>query len=550
MAAKRKSPSANALTPEQQEAVARAQKAANLAALEHQQRVLKRLIAAKKSKISLLDYTRFTMPHPEDIEDTERSLYETNWHHRAIAELLEKVERGEILRAVIEMPPRMGKSELVSRRFPSWFMGRDPYRQVIFTTYAQDFADDFGRKTRETIQLPQYQQVFPGVELQKSSKAANRMETTAGGMVVFVGVGGPVTGRGADLLLLDDPFKNREEAESVAHRDMVWNWFTSTAYTRLMPNGRIVIVLTRWHEDDIVGRIFNPDFVPPEESAKWYRLSLPAIIDEGGSEERALWPERYPLEVLKSTRAFIGARDWSALYQQKPTPPEGVFFKREMIRTYRRDEMPKNFRSYMTGDLALGESTKNDKTCVGPWMLDEHDNLFLHPEIFWDRRKADQSVEKIIDMMEQHRPMQTWWEKGQIDKAVGPFLNKRIAERGAESGFYGYVDALPVKGDKGARATAIRGRMAQGKVFFPVFAPWWPQALDQMLKFTGSGDDAEDDFVDMCSLIGQALGSQVRAGKVVEREGNVYKVGTLAWIKYDSDYRKREQKRLEAQGGF
>ena len=392
------------------------------------------------------------------------------------------------------------------------------------------------------------------MDLHKASKAANRMETTAGGMMVFVGVGGPVTGRGADLLLLDDPFKNREEAESAAHRDMVWSWFTSTAYTRLMPNGRIVIVLTRWHEDDIVGRIGNPDFVPPEEAEKWYRLDLPAIINEGseasGEEaERSLWPTRYPIDVLKSTRAFIGPRDWSALYQQKPTPPEGVYFKRDMVHTYRRDEMPRNFRPYMTGDLALGESTKNDSTCVGMWMLDENDNLFLHPDLFWDRKRADASVERIIDMMERHRPMQTWWEKGQIDKAVGPFMQKRIAERAKDSGFYGYVDALPVKGDKGVRATAIRGRMSQGKVLFPAFAPWWSRALEQLLKFTGSGDDAEDDFVDMCSLIGQALGSQVKAGKV-GRQGNVIKVGTLAWVKHAHNLEQEENKRRMALGGF
>lgn len=526
-----------------------------LAVIEHKKKAIARLIAAKKSRDSLLEFTRFTMPNPDDIDDASRSLFETNWHHEAICELLQKVERGEILRAIITMPPRTGKSELCSRRFIPWFVGRDPYRQTIFATYGQEFADDFGRKAREIVRMPAYRQVFPGVELKSESKSANRQETNAGGMMVWLGVGGPATGRGADLLVVDDPIKLRAEAESFAHRNMIWDWFTSVAYTRLMPGGRIVVVLTRWHEDDIVGRIFNPDYVDPKEAAKWYRLDLPAIINEGKIDEalapedreRALWPGRFPLEVLKSTRAFIGDRDFTSLYQQKPSPPEGVFFHKDQIFTYREDELPKNARHYMTGDLALTEDKKNDETCVGQWLVDENDTLFLSPDLIWERKTADRMVEKIIDKMQTFEPMSTWWEKGQIDRAVGPFLKKRMAERGV----FTFLTALPLNGNKGQRAVAIRGRMAQGKVRFPAFAPWWPRAKDQLLKFTGSGDDAEDDFVDMCSIAGQALGKQLRGEKPgVERQGNVYKVGTFGWIKHDSDYRKRQAELAKRRGGF
>lgn len=437
-------------------------------------------------------------------------------------------------------------SEIASRRFIPWFLGRDPYRQTIFTTYAADFAEDFGRKVREIIETPAYRQVFPRVSLKAKSKAADRMETEAGGMAVFIGVGGPATGRGADFFLIDDPFKNREEAESLTHRNKVWDWLTSVAYTRLMPNGRMLLICTRWHPDDAAGRIFNTDFIPKRESAKWKRLDLPAIIEESGEDERALWPTRYPLEVLKSTRDFIGERDWNALYQQRPTPPEGAFFKQEMIFTYGEDEMPRNFRPYITGDLALGTKKTNDETCVCKWMLDENDTLFLHPDIFWDRKSADDSVERIIDMMVTFNPMATWWEKGQIDRAVGPFFRKRMVERKV----YAWLTALPVKNDKAFRAASIRGRMALGMVKFPRFASWWPRAKEQLLKFTGNDGDA-DDFVDACSLIGQALGSQFRADKPEAAGGNVIPItGTLGWIKYDSDHRKREAERLAARKGF
>lgn len=522
-----------------------AKMAATLAAIKAATRMRAAIIA----RTSLKQFTTLTMPDPEDVDDVNKSLYDSAWHHEAIDEVLEKVERGDLLRVIITMPPRHGKSEKASRRFPAWFMGRDPYRQVIFATYGADFAEDFGRKVREIIQMPAYRQAFPRVGLKHGSKAADRMETEAGGMAVFIGVGGPATGRGADLLLIDDPFKNREEAESLVNRDKVWNWFTSTAYTRLMPGGRIVIILTRWHEDDIVGRIFNTDYVPKEESDKWFRLDLPAIVEEGQEKERALWPERYPLDVLRSTRAFIGERDWNALYQQRPTPPEGVFYKQSMIYPYEREEYErvlKNSRKYMAGDLALGESKKNDHSCVGAALVDEHDTIYISPDLYWERKKADHSVEKIIDMMLAHEPMDTWWEKGQIEKAVGPFLFKRMAERKA----YCHVEAMPVAGNKGTRSTAIRGRMSMAKVKFPKFAPWFPRAKEQMLKFTGSGDDAEDDFCDFIALIGQGLSKQLKASTSATNVVNFPKVGTLGWVKWAHRLEAQGMAREKKRGGF
>jgi predicted phage terminase large subunit-like protein len=526
-----------------------AARAAEIAMLEQQAKAASRLIAARRSRDSLLDFTRFTMPDPMDVDDASLSLYDTGWHHEAICELLEKVERGEILRAIITMPPRHGKSELASKRFPTWFMGRAPHRQTIFATYGSDFAEDFGRKAREIIDMPAFRQVFPKVALKKTSRAANRMETEQGGMMVFLGVDGPATGRGADLFMVDDPFKDRKEAESLTIRNSVWDWFKAVAYTRLMPGGRIVIILTRWHEDDIVGRIFNTDYVPKEEADKWFCLNLPGIIDEGQETERALWPSRFPLEVLKSTRAFIGERDWNSLYQQRPSPPEGVFFKNTDIYEYDQDEYQrvlKNHRPYMAGDLALGETTKHDESCVGVALVDQHDTIYISPDLYWNRKKADQSVETIIDMMLRHTPMTTWWEKGQIEKAVGPFLKKRMMEREA----YFSVEGLPLSGDKGFRATAIRGRMSMAKVKFPKFAHWWPRAKDQLLKFTGSGDDAEDDFVDFVSCIGQGLSKQIRADKPGSNVIPLSRVGTLGWIKRQHAIEKREEKRLAARKGF
>lgn len=353
-----------------------------------------------------------------------------------------------------------------------------------------------------------------------------------------------------NCLIIDDPHKSRQTAESLLERNRVWEWFTSVAYTRLMPAGRIVIIMQRWHEDDLVGRIFNRDFVPKEEADKWFHLDLPAIIEEGQPEERALWPERYPLEVLKSTRAFVGDRDWNSLYMGRPTPPSGVFFTSDMIHTYNEEEYArvlKNHRVYMAGDLAVSTDKKADESCVLVAMVDENDTIYISPDIYWERRSADQSVEKIIDMIEVHNPMSTWWEKGVIARSVGPLLFKRMQERKC----YSSVIGVPVTGDKGFRAVSIRGRMSMAKVKFPSFATkWWPRAKDQLIKFTGSGEDAADDFVDALALIGLGLSKQLKADAPSNSNVvNFPKTGTLRWIRAASDYEARERKRQD-KGGF
>ena len=228
-------------------------------------------------------------------------------HHRLIAEKLEAVERGEIDRLMIFMPPRHGKSELASKRFPAWCLGRNPKRQIIAASYNSDLASDFGRNVRNIVAEPEFGQVFRNVGLAPDSQAANRMNTNHGGTYVAAGVGTAVTGRGADIALIDDPFKDREEADSQRRRDVVWDWYRSTLFTRLMPGGAVVVILTRWHEDDLAGRLLEA------EGDQWTVLSMPAINNAG----EALWPEWYDVDALARIKATIGQREWSALYQQQ-----------------------------------------------------------------------------------------------------------------------------------------------------------------------------------------------------------------------------------------
>ncbi len=299
------------------------------------------------AKDSLIDFTRYTYRD-----------YRPAPHHRLIAEKLEAVERGEIKRLMIFMPPRHGKSELASIRFPAWFLGRNPTRSIIAASYNSDLAGDFGYKVREVVRKNHFSNVFDGVGLAKDSQAANRWRLNTGGSYVSAGVGTAVTGRGADVLLIDDPFKDREEAESETMREKVYRWYTSTAYTRLEGDlteeeledddiwrdfeaqvetgqaepfeGAVVVIQTRWHEDDLSGRLLEAE---AKGGDQWEKLILPAIMSNG----EALWPQKYPLNRLQKIKAAIGPRDWASLYQQEPAPDDGTFFLKAW---FKRHENP------------------------------------------------------------------------------------------------------------------------------------------------------------------------------------------------------------------
>lgn len=249
-------------------------------------------------------------------------------HHLELCGRLESVARGDTKRLIVMMPPRHGKSMLCSEYFPAWYMGNNPTKQIITATYAQQLADDFGRKVRNICNTDAHRYAFPDFRLSDDSQAANRFHTADGGAYYAVGAGGPITGRGADLLLIDDPIKGREDAESEVMRVRLKDWYTSVAYTRLMPGASIIIVQTRWHDDDLAGWLMRE-----QRHEGWDILNLPAIAEPGDvlgrQEGAALWPEAYNEASLAKIKLSIGSRDWSALYQQRPSAAEGSVFLRK-----------------------------------------------------------------------------------------------------------------------------------------------------------------------------------------------------------------------------
>ena len=508
--------------------------------VDEQIHAAQRLIKVKQARESLLAFTHLTMPHPEDPGNVNLSLYQEAVHHRLIAEALEKVEKGLILRLIITMPPRHGKSELASRRFPAWCQGRNPHWQQIFAAYGADFAQDFGRDVRNIMNMPVYLSIFPGVGLRRDSQASDRLQTTQNGLLVFVGAGGAITGRGADLLTIDDPFKNKEDADSPAMRKKVWEFFTSTAYTRLMPGGRIVIIMTRCHEDDLVGRIFDENYVKPEEAAKYTVLDLPAIHDG-----QALWAERYPLEVLESIRNVIGPRDWSALYQQKPTPEDGDYYRREWIEknSYLSRDLPANLRNYGASDHALTTKEENDANVLGVAGVDERDHIYIRPDLTWERMETDDTVEALLGQLRRHRPQIWFAEDEHIRKAIGPFLNKRMQEEK----LYTYIQPSPATKDAKTRGRSMQGRMQMGMVHLPRDAPWYPQALEEMLKFPNG---KHDDFVSFMSHLGMGLDT-LQGAKAASRKpkpGPV--VGSIEWVKAAHKHELRQKRLRTAIGGM
>jgi len=441
-------------------------------------------------------------------------------HVRLIARELEALERGENDRLMLFLPPRHGKSHTASENFPAWYLGRNPDHYVIAASHTQELADDFGRKVRNQIADPVFAQVFPGVKIKSDSTAVKRFHvqgnpddsftTGQNGAYFAVGVGGPLTGRGAHLLLIDDPIKNREDADSETIRKKIKDWYTSTAYTRLMPGGKIVIIQTRWHEDDLSGWLLKE-----HAHENWKVVNLPAISDDG----QALWPEQYDIEALERIRRAVGPRDWSALYQQRPVPDEGDYFKADWLKTV--DVLPDRatLKVYGGSDYAV-TANGGDYTVHAVVGIDPENRMYLL-DLWRGQSSSDVWVDAFCDLVAKWKPIGWAEEGGQIKSGVGPFLLRRMMERKA----YVHRESFPTRGDKSVRAQSIRGRMAMLGLYMRADAPWRADLVSEMLSFPVG---VHDDAVDALGLVGQLL-DKMQAGKAPEpdRPKPTAKVGQI-----------------------
>ena len=781
-------------------------------ALLRDKKILTRALMVRQARDNLVPFMKLMMPDSTDPEDAALSRFVGGWHHDVLSEKLLKLEKGEIKRLIITMPPRHSKSETCTRSFPTFYMGKRPQDQIIIAGYSETFAqEEFGREIRNIMLSPQYAQVFPGTVLDKNSKSAGFMMTEQRGKISVTGVGGKTTGKGADLLIIDDPIKNSAHADSETERNNIWDWYMTTARTRLQPGGRILIVMcmtgdtpvlmasgvekpladivrgdivatydndklshsrvmnvinqgydfvfkirmtsgrtiranarhpflinvsgkpqwiktknlhpgqeiyrvngesgkvrnvlrkgvknlhtavdfarltiiksvglmgcapllqkqiphpesarnssigtesrscnikkflqgktglvqfanvrqrmqkihpigitffalttvmtrkklevfyatraiwllvktaalklwrplritsdftldviesieldgkeevydvqiertenfiangyvshnTRWHEDDLVGRILDPERNSPETIAQWDVLHLPALRDPiDGLASRndetsiALWPNWQPKSELLALKGDVDSRTWSALYQGSPTPEDGDYFTRAMVKEYGDGAIDSNgrkvicppldeLRVYQSMDLAVSQEKRHDASCLLTVGVDKDENIWVL-DALWERRPADSLIDAMLYEMQRYDPLIVWGERGQITKSLGPFIRKRMVELG----IYAYIEEESPVVDKTVRSRSIRARMAMGKVFFPKNAVWFEDAVSELVKFPAG---RHDDFVDCLSWIGMGLEREV--GHIPQTVVKKHKVGTIGWIKNQS----------------
>lgn len=535
-------------TDNQDTAVVQDDGEAKLSAIE------KKIAAAKRAKLALearddfLKFVKLTMPDIEDPENVDLSTFRDAKHHRALAKVLEKVEKGHIPRLIVTLPPRHGKTELISRRFIPWLLGRAPYRNIIFATYNEPFSQDIGSDCRNIMQSPGFKQVFPKFRFRMGGLSKEKLQAAEGGMAAFVGRGGSITGRGADILIIDDPIKDSEEAQSPTLRAKLWDWFTQVAMTRLMTKfACVVVVHTRWHEDDLIGRITDPTnpCYSEEEAAKWKIINLPAIARDndplGRAPGEALWPERFDLDFLNAAKQLDG-KGFSALYQQQPTPEDGDLFRADWICTYEKSKLPPDLRIYAASDHAIGtDKTRNDSTVMIVGGVDSYGDLYIL-DVWWEKAGSDKQVEAMLRLAKQWKPILWFAEKGHISKAIGPFLRKRMQE---ERQYFTVEEVTPVT-NKVQRAQSIMGRMSMKKVKFPKNAHWFMDARDELLKFPNA---RHDDFVDALAWLGRAV-DRMAMPTTARPANDEPKYGTLGWLKADAAHREKQTKLAAALRGW
>src|SRR3954469_19582772 len=391
-------------------------------------------------------------------------------HHRLLIAELEAIERGENDRLMGFMPPGSAKSTYASVGFPPWYLGRNPEKSIITASYGQRLSMRFGRKCQNSVARPRYAEIF-GCTLAADSSAKDEWETSAGGEFTATSVDGAVTGRRGAVILVDDPVKGRKEPDSEPVRETAWNWWVSDLRTRLKPGGAIILIQTRWSEDDLAGRILPADYngesgtIRARDGEMWRVISIKAEAEAGDPLGRNpgvfLWPEWFRAESLAREKIIQGPRNWAALYQQRPSPEEGDFFQREWLRWYDDPPSRSTLRTYGASDYAV-TADGGDFTVHGIAGVDPNDDIYV---LDWWRKQtaSDAWVETFCDLVLSWKPLQWAEEAGQIEKGVGPFLTKPQRERQA----YCYRDAFRSGADKPTRAQSIRGRMAMGKVYFP-----------------------------------------------------------------------------------
>lgn len=409
-------------------------------------------------------------------------------HHKLLLHKLEAVERGDIKRLMVCMPPGSAKSSYASVVFPAWAIGRNPKLQIIAASHTAELAEKFGRRVRNLVSSPEYQRIFGGTaELSDDSQAAGRWAMKQGGEYYAVGVGGNVTGTRADVCVIDDPVRSREDADSQTVRDKTWEWYKADLFTRLKPGGRIVLIMTRWHEDDLAGRLLAD---AREGGEQWELLSLPMIAEEGDPMGREpgeqLWKEWFTPEMIEQAKR--DRRNWSALYQQRPTPDSGNILRPSWWQLWPKGrKLPKCDHVFVSWDTAY--STQDSKNSAH--------SAYSIWGVFWDEQEQRYSLmligaksgqwdypelrKQLIELDKEHAPDLHLIEK----KASGQSLIQDMRRIG-----------IPVRGyqpdrDKVSRAYAVQAMLESGQIWRPQ-KQWAEEFMAHLAAFPNGAPPSAD----------------------------------------------------------
>lgn len=439
-------------------------------------KVYQSAVEREKAQVSFMEYVKMMWPG-----------FVHGRHHALMAKKFEAIAKGEMKRVIINMPPRHTKSEFASYLLPSWFLGKFPDKKVIQASNTGDLAVNFGRKVRNLVDSEQYATVFPGVKLRQDSKAAGRWATNKNGEYFAIGVGGTVTGKGADLLIIDDPHSEQEAALAAGNPEIyqkVYEWYTSGPRQRLQPGGAIVIVMTRWGEADLTGRVLK-DALKREKGEEWELIELPAIMPSGNP----LWPEFWSIDELEALKEELPVSKWNAQYQQKPTGEEGALVKREWWQIWERERPPRCEYVIQSWDTAFTKSERSDFSACTVWGVFHMDedpknvNVILL-EAYQERLEFPELKEKAFEMYNIWEPDTCIIEA----KAAGSPLIFEMRRMGVPVQEY-----TPVRGnDKFVRINSVTDLFRSGKVWAPD-TRWAHELIEQMAAFPNA---AHDDLVD------------------------------------------------------
>ena len=433
-------------------------------------------------------------------------------HHELILGATQRCIKRHSGRSMLFLPPGSAKSTYGTVVGPTWAMGETPGFKVIGVSYGSDLARKFGRRMRSIVRQRAYSALF-NTSLSTESSAADEWALENGSEYMGGGVLSGITGNRADFIPIDDPIKGRQEADSEVTRKRTVEAYQDDILTRLKPGGSIMLTQTRWHEEDLAGSLLpvaydgESGMIECRDGNVWEVICIPAQAyraDDplGRKVGEYIWPEWFPEDHWGTFKR--NARTWSALYQQKPTPEEGDYFKADWLKPYTVMPDPRTLRVYGGSDYAVS-ADKGDFTVHAVVGLDPDGRMYLL-DLWRKQAPSDVWVESFCDLVREYEPMSWAEETGQIKSGVGPFLERRMRERQA----YVVREQFPTRGDKAIRAQSIRARMALDGLYVPVNAPWYADFRSELLSFPAG---KHDDQVDAIGLVGQLLSRMIEGDK-------------------------------------